>query len=580
MKKQFAEFLRTGLLAATLVAGVQLCHGQQGLLLQTYDVELSASANFASLSVAMANKTPTSTTVYKGEVNFLEEDFYVFPVITPGSMVQLVFKGWMKLDPGRYYFYGHSHVYTQLYVDWEKTGDYTFYPLGAWTGQNGTLLTIETAGAYPIYINYFYWRAGEPSSRLDIRWRKLAEDEVVYTEPWQFWSTLNVLDTTTLHSDGSPLFTVSDPASEAWNPWVNTVGVSDIGATTATINGRILAGTPPFTVNLHWGTTDAETGTWATNKSITVAQSLGEISGLIGGLSANQQYFARFSITDSTGVTNWGEGAQSFITLGAPVMGGVSVTEDFFSADLAVNVLRSGDNSTFTVYWGTDLANLASRTLPDAVVGVNLVSLDNLLPNAVYYYTFELSSLYGNASVSGSFLTKGLPVIESITADPSPYGADLHLKLIEPGLNSILTLYWGTQAPVDNASWANTVPLPAPQYGDNVATLSGLQKGATYHYKFEITTQFAPVSISGSFTTVDAFTWVGGANPQASTFFRMGRVRALAWQCRAGGRLTRGFWSRSQAGRRWQSVARQPNPSHEPPRHHHFDRHHLGIPLQ
>jgi hypothetical protein len=508
MKKFCPNLLRKGLLIATFAASAALCHAQQGLEARVFDYD-PGYYNINSIISSTPKDRATYTDVLNFQPTLFGDKLPGFPI---NSTLGVAFVGWMRFDAGRYYIASHGRTASAMYYDLAGNGGWETMHLGWDNGRGGNVLTLSNPVVMPIV---FYMTISDANLGVfEVRWRKLETNEVV-TDASTLWDSLNAFDCRALDDQGRFICSTVAPPADGL-PWASTTRISDITADSAAVHGAVMAtGTQPIDVTLYWDTENGEidsdpfTG-WKNSVPINI-QNVGSFTNVLANLQADTTYYVRVCVTDDSGLEDWGVETLSFTTLGAPVIRNITYTVEYQSAEITLDVARPGINSTFTLYWGEEDGDQSAMgwenevPLSAAVVGNNVLPLPGLDPHHTYFFKLELATPYGNAERTGSFLTRGLPIIASSSVITGRNNAELTLNVSDPGWEPTFTLYWG-EAP---SALTSVVPLSAPATGGNMVPISGLQVGETYYYKFEVASPCGTTTESGSFATTHDYIWKG-----------------------------------------------------------------------
>jgi len=147
------------------------------------------------------------------------------------------------------------------------------------------------------------------------------------------------------------------------DPVVETEPPSAVTGESATLSGTLVdaGASTPTAISVHWGLTDGGTaaGAWADDHEIDEDAAEGPYTHDVTELVTNRVYFYRFSATDASAQTVWGE-AESFLT-------GLVGIEDVSDADEnglqpgSFRVLRHADatNGPVTVFYTIDAGSTA-----------------------------------------------------------------------------------------------------------------------------------------------------------------------------------------------------------------------------
>lgn len=286
-------------------------------------------------------------------------------------------------------------------------------------------------------------------------------------------------------------FTTAAPVPQP--PVAVTGTATNIGMTSATLNGTINAVGEPTTAKFQVGLTasayDIEVPVTLAPVDGTVAQT---VSAEVTGLTPLTVYHYRIVATNSGGIT---EGAdQTFSTI-QPILPGVivgAVQDGTTSVTLNGSVIQNGSPATAVFQWGETTAygtDTPVTKLSNSQVGTVPVSatLTGLLPNKTYHYRLSATNLAGTVtSTDKVFHTRSLTPPLAHTYPATTIGANsATLNAIVSSAEDApatakfqygLTTDYGTEA---------TVTYTQPSMLS--ATVPGLAPGTTYHYRIAAT---------------------------------------------------------------------------------------------
>lgn len=300
-------------------------------------------------------------------------------------------------------------------------------------------------------------------------------------------------------TSGSTLsFTTTGPAA-------TTTAATNIGATSATLNGTVNANNASSTVTLKYSTVqatvDAGNGTAITaTQSPVSGSSATAVSAAVTGLSPGTTYYFRTSATNADGSSSGS--TLSFTTLAAPtVTTSTATTVSGTAATLNGSVNANGaSTSALTIMYATDQATVdagggtsatvsptqASGSSPTAVSA----AVTGLTPSTTYYFRVSATNSVGTTNGSTlSFSTSGPTVTTSaasaITDSTATVGAVVNAN---GSSTSAMSITYDTDASVIAAGGGSTATItPTQATGSSnttvTATLSGLQQNTTYYFR-------------------------------------------------------------------------------------------------
>lgn len=202
-------------------------------------------------------------------------------------------------------------------------------------------------------------------------------------------------------------FKVSSPAVSTL-PAIDTLSATNTTFTTVQLNGKVISGgTEPYTVTVHWGTTDGmdNPSAWGASADITsaiVVAGNGTFSYTIPGLTRHTSYFARFGIEDAAAATDYGTESVQFTTTGLPSVQALPVENrdvENGTADAKGTLTDLGDATevAVSIAWGTtaglgttNAVGTYTSTPSSLSYGLTGLSMGN-----TYYYQFIASNEVG-----------------------------------------------------------------------------------------------------------------------------------------------------------------------------------------
>jgi len=277
-------------------------------------------------------------------------------------------------------------------------------------------------------------------------------------------------------------------------PAATTLAPSLISGTSAVLNATVNPNSTTTTYAFQYGPTTnygLQTATAAAGSGTSAASVHATVSGLI----SNTPYHFRVVATSATGTT---AGADVTFTTGktppTATTNPPSVVTDT-SATLNASVDPNGKATTYAFEYGTTTGYGLQTPTAAAGVGTTSISvhatISSLVAGTTYHYRLVATTSDGTGvSADVTFLTTGnrvnptgaLPVVSETSAvNISANGAQLNGAINPEGPNSTwyfqygLTNYYGVQTFSQTLSGLGARPVNAQ--------LTGLQAGATYHFR-------------------------------------------------------------------------------------------------
>jgi len=263
------------------------------------------------------------------------------------------------------------------------------------------------------------------------------------------WTGLQQVNGLSLRADnpvGAGVAPVYFDDLSAERMYIKNTNVTDVTATSATLNGQLMAAKGATEVWLYWGSADGGTDPNAWENAIFLGtQSVGLVSVNLTDLVGSSRYYYRY-FADSLSWDDWAHQTATFETLFTPT-----------AENLAATLLANGtarlrgrfpdqNRGDITICWGMSDGGTNAAAWDYVVpIGTQASSTfstdvsDLLFPNT-YYYTCYATNAYGDdwADTSTNFVTLG-PRPEFNTSGSLDYGlyngaADTELSAIDDGL--------------------------------------------------------------------------------------------------------------------------------------------------
>lgn len=203
------------------------------------------------------------------------------------------------------------------------------------------------------------------------------------------------------------LFKVSSPAVSTL-PAIDTLSATNETFTTVQLNGKVISGgTEPYTVTVHWGTTDGTNNPTAWGASLDITSAIevagnGTFSYTLSGLTRHTSYFARFGIEDADAATDYGTESVQFTTTGLPVVQALPVDNrdvDAGTADAKGTLTALGDAEevAVSIAWGMSASLGTTNAVGTYASAPSSLSyeLTGLATGNTYYYQYIATSEVG-----------------------------------------------------------------------------------------------------------------------------------------------------------------------------------------
>ncbi len=288
-------------------------------------------------------------------------------------------------------------------------------------------------------------------------------------------------------------FTTSQPGAA---PAVTTLAATSVGASTATLNGSVIANVLETIAWFEYGT-DPDLASYTSTSSQSAGSGLLNQSVKVNltGLAIGTTYYYRVAASNSSGTTR-GD-IETFVS-GAPFPAVTTLAETSVGANTATlngNVMANGLETYAWFVYGVEPTltfPLVTRPTTHQSVGSGTTSqsvnatITGLLLGGTYYYRVVASN--GSGTSEGeifSFTTIAAPSVTTLAATAvGANTATLNGSVIANGLETIAWFEYGTDP--EFASSASTSPQPAGS-GKTVQPvhepLTGLNTGIRYYFR-------------------------------------------------------------------------------------------------
>ena len=301
------------------------------------------------------------------------------------------------------------------------------------------------------------------------------------------------------------LYNNSRPVADTTPPVLSSVGVTSIGASSATV---VWTTDEAADSQVEYGLTSAYGSATTVDGSLVVAHSQA-----ITGLTAATLYHYRVKSKDGAGNLAVSPDA-TFLTLDnvPPVISSVSATA--VTASGATIVWSTNEAADSQVDYGLTSAYGSSTTLNAGLVTSHSQGLSGLAGATLYHYRVKSKDAAGNLAVSpdATFLTLDnvAPVISSVSATAIT--------------SSSATIVWTTNESADSqvdsgptSAYGSTTPLNGSMVVSHSQVLSGIAAGTLCHYRVKSKDAAANLAVSGDFT----FTTLSGGDPGLIAYLKM-----------------------------------------------------------
>lgn len=274
-------------------------------------------------------------------------------------------------------------------------------------------------------------------------------------------------------------------------PGVSTLAASYITSSTATLNGSLNTMGTASSINAYfiWGTSTS----YGNTTSAVVMTSPGKFTVNISGLNPGTTYHFQAKADGGVNGISSGSDVAFFSTPNAPAVASQTPTSiAYTSVTMRGNLVYMGTATSVSAYfeYGTT-TNYGSKTGAQTLTSTGPYSLNvgNLTPGTTYHYRAVINAGVNGVvtgddevftTISGQSPQLGMVSVNSITFNSAVLVGNLESR----GNATSLKIYFEYGTTTD---YGSTITAPTPSgagyYGGFSATVTGLQRGTTYHFR-------------------------------------------------------------------------------------------------
>jgi len=272
-------------------------------------------------------------------------------------------------------------------------------------------------------------------------------------------------------------------------PTVATNSATNVGSTSATLNGAVNPNNLSTTVKFQYGTTTSYGSEITAIQSPVTGATAVTVSAALTGLFQNTLYHYRVVGTNSAGTISGADGM--FTTPGSPtVITDAATNVGTNSVTLNGTVNPNNISTTVKFQYGTTTSYGGEvAATPSPVNGATTVAVSaavaGLSQNTLYHYRVVGTNSAGITNGGdGTFITAGSPTVSTNAAtNLSTSSATLNGTIIPNGLSTTVKFQYGTTTSYGSEISATPSPVSGTNAVSVSAMLTGLAANALFHYR-------------------------------------------------------------------------------------------------
>jgi len=284
--------------------------------------------------------------------------------------------------------------------------------------------------------------------------------------------------------------TWNQPLPLVTGPTVVTTAATNIGSTTATLNGTVNANNASTTVTFEYGLTTAYGSVVNGVPATVTGNTVTPVSADIIGLLPNTTYHYKIVGVNTNGTANGGD--MTFTTNFAPpsVVTIAASTLLLDGATLNGTVNANGASTAVSFEYGLTIAyGSVVAGVPPTVTGTTVTPVSAAITGLLPFTTYHCRVIGVNSGGTSNgnditFITAGPPtVVTNPVTNVLPVSATLNGTVTANNLSTVVSFDWGLTIAYGN----NQAAIPSPVTGvvpaPVSANISGLTNGLIYHYR-------------------------------------------------------------------------------------------------
>jgi uncharacterized protein (TIGR02145 family) len=277
-------------------------------------------------------------------------------------------------------------------------------------------------------------------------------------------------------------------------PSTTTNAATNLGTTTATLNGTVNANSSSATVTFEYGTSTSYGSTITAAQSPVTGSSNTSVSAGIIGLTTNTVYHYRIKAV-SCGGTITGSDQQFSTTCQTPTANTITATNvGSTTATLNGTVNANGSLTTITFEYGTTTSYGSTITASQSpVTGSSNTSVSagitGLIPGSVYHYRVKAVSCGG--IITGTDLTFSTICTAPSATTNAPTSlanttATLNGTVNANGCSTVVTFEYGLTTSYGSNITASQSPISGSSSTGVSAAITKLSSGQNYHFRVKV----------------------------------------------------------------------------------------------